>query len=1269
MPKLAGLTFFKMSKQNIIKHQRHCIKTNKRENPKFKMTFCMLILIFVLFKSTVKDVFSDNRKTFCELSCTSEMLANLHNISDRKNRLNKLHSSYHILLIILSNDVQMNPGPKLLNNCKICNDNISVDLELVKCQTCKQLYHLKCLMPQDINSSFEWICVSRHCKPNHQSLPVLANVMISPNRYNSTNQNIKPQSNPGNSVIFQESDTDENLKFLRELTRISPEDYVGKDLCRQCYKPVKDNQAAILCDMCDYWSHRLCCNISTKAYNELKLRGYFAWSCCKCRTDEPQIRDKINIKRLSKDIIPDPYNIVQQRKDETLILHINCRSLLNKREELEDIIEQLKPNILCLTETWFDGSVSPKEFVPDGYKIIRHDRTELFKTKYGKNNGGGVAILYKEHIKIQKISVITDDIEEILWIRVKTKFNFLLGVLYRPVYTDMMKIYKEESFLESNLRTACETAKNIILLGDFNINYLDKNDHLTEKLEDICTTNSLSQQILKPTRMNVHTGSKTLIDHIWTNQECVPVKSAGTCLGLSDHLATYIKINTRMESEEKTITYRDYKEYNAETFCNTLKNYIESSDIYNIINIDKNVNQAMETLSNIITRTLDQFAPIKERKIKRGFNPIPWYNSDLKDLIAQKNGLLKDFYQYGLDILKKPIKKINNKIVHLKRKLKSKYLTSKLASAQNNPKEYWKIINSIIGTSKENDTVEPDMMTQSKADEFNHFFANIGEGILKELNLHIPPTELKGMEGFSFSHETEEAVSKLIDNIKSNVATGQDGISSQIIKESKHVIAPIMTKIINLGYDTNCFPNSMKEAVIKPLHKKEDTNIISNYRPISILPCLSKIFEKSAANQLTKYLENQNLISACQHAYRKQHGTTTCLFQIINYVQKLLDDKKLVAIVSLDLSKAFDAINHEMLLAKLIKLGLSESALLWIKSYLSGRKQRTRFSNYTSKEENVKAGVPQGSILGPLLFICFSNDLYAAFENKCKAYSYADDSQLILYSKSQTELKHKIEDIIKVSHSWYSSNCMKANQGKTEILIINTRNIRTEHFKIKVKENGKVKNITPSKTIKILGIMIDENLHWKKQVLYVKKHATNTIRKLHRINHLLPIEVRIQLYLSLVVPHFDYCDIIWGGCTSESASKLQVTQNFAIRSITGAKKQESASESFRKLKFLKLNQRRKIHEVVFSHKSLIQNHPNEICQMYIKQCPTSNTRSSTSAVLNYPQHKTSKYETSPFYRTISSWNSIPAHICTNTTTKAFKNQFQKHIIATTYSQN
>ena len=1260
-----------MSKSNLARYCiKHCIEIPKKETRQnFRMTFYMMILVLFLLKINKHEQLSENTLSNGKLGLVSVNIFFIQN----KNLIKKPHSTYHLMLILLSNDIQLNPGPKFVKNCSMCNN--MDNSEIVQCQTCKKTYHLTCIISSDINSSFEWICPSRLCTPNHQSLPILRNLITSPNRYVENNLHYDMDSD---QIIYNLSEEDTNQptateiqvqKLFNELPKITTEDYIGKDLCKQCYKIVKTNQAAIICDVCDQWSHRICCNISKKTYNDLKEMGNFAWSCPSCRIEEEQIREKIDVNRLSKNCSPEKYETVQQQKNESLILHINCRSLVNKREELEHIIQQLKPNIICLTETWFDGSVSPRDYVPEGYNIIRHDRTEMFKTKYAKKNGGGVAIIYKDHIKIQKISLLTDPVEEILWIRVKTKYNFLLGVLYRPEYTDMLKENGEESLLETNVRTATEIARNVILLGDFNINYGNKSAHLTQKLEDLCSTNGLSQQIASPTRIDSCTGKQSIIDHIWINKEFVPIKSAGTCLGLSDHLATYIKINTQMARQEKTVTYRNFKEYNKDDFCTALQQAIEESEIKQSITVEKSVHKAMKILVNTINKTLDNFAPIQERKIISRFNPIPWYNSELKNLLQQKNNLLKDFYQYGLEVLKNPIKKLNNKIVHLKRKLKSSYLTKKLTEAKNNPKEYWKIINSVIGMETNTEHIEPDMITQDRADNYNHYFANVGQEILKELNLNISPTELKGCEGFAFQYETIESVCKLIDDLKPDVATGRDGISSKIIKDSKIIIAPVLTKIINLGYSTHTFPNSMKEAAIRPIYKKEDSNIISNYRPISILPCLSKIFERSASNQLIRYLENQNLLSPCQHAYRKMHGTKTCLFQVINYVQELLDNKELVAIVSLDLSKAFDAINHEMLLDKLAKLGLSESALYWIKSYLSERKQCTKFSTLTSKDEKVTSGVPQGSILGPLLFICFSNDLYEAIEDKCKAFSYADDSQLILQSKNQKELKRKIEEIIKLSHNWYTRNCMKANQGKTEILIINTKNINTKCLKIKVIEKGKVKMLTPSKSIKILGVIIDENLNWKKQISYVKKHATNTIRKLHRINHLLPVDVRIQLYNSLVVPHFDYCDIIWAGCGVESARKLQVSQNFAVRSLTGAKKRESASESFEKLKFLNLKQRRLIHEVVFAHKSLLHHHPNDICDMYTRQCPTSNTRSSTTATLNLPPHNTHKYETSPFYRTITSWNNIPPHITTNTTTKAFKNEYQRYMIKTTFNQN
>ena len=1288
---LAGQIYFKMAIKDIPKKPQ-CTKKRKEIPQKTihikELFITFIIIINLCYKYSPEQCITISQSAPVVYSYGNIFLNQSVYLSLRKESISKEQNKNHIilLLLILANDISPNPGPissdKSLK-CSTCKQQVDTEMKHLKCSTCNKLYHFVC---QEIkyldlieNKGFEWICTSKKCSPNYQKVNIQQISFIGNNRFNLLNEVLQctfSKSDENHELINEPGEQDmltisefENIKMLQELPKISAGDYEGKCLCRICHKEVKAHNRAISCDLCDMWSHLKCSDVSIKLYNNLTFKHYFKWTCTKCRSCEAEITTKFNVKNLSDDSLPDKYESVKQNKNETLILNINCRSLLKKREELEYIIDSLKPNFICLTETWFDGSVSKNDYIPDGYNIIRHDRSAEFKQKYGKNNGGGVAILYRSDIKVQKITSLTDQVEEILWIKVKTKYSFLLGVIYRADYTDILKEDLEESILENNIRRASETAKNVILVGDFNVDYGTSTNRLTEKLENVCTTNGLRQQIVKPTRINPNTLSKTIIDHIWINQEFVPVKQTGTTLGLSDHLATYIKLNTRIEREPKVVTFRNYKKYDKDLFNSALEKSLTESEIDNFIE-NKDVNGAMEMTISIITDTLNKFAPICETRIcPRDFNPVPWFNAELKNIISRKNELLKDFYSFGLENLKKPIKILNNQIVHLKRKLKKQYLKEKLEKAKNNTKEIWKILNSIIGSNGNMENVEPDMMTQEKANDFNNFFATIGEEILKELKLTVPKTVLEGHEGFSFVPETEESICKLIDKMKPDVATGRDGISAKIIKDAKLVIAPIMTKIINLSYSTKIFPDSMKKASIRPLHKKEDPNIISNYRPISILPCLSKVIERSASNQLINYLEKHNLLSYCQHAYRKQHGTQTCLFQVINCVQKYLDQKELVAVVSLDLSKAFDAINHEMLLQKLIRLGLSETSLLWIKSYLSNRKQCTKFSNYCSKDQNITSGVPQGSILGPLLFICFSNDIYDIFENKCDSFSYADDTQLIVHSKTQRQLIKKIEEIIKISHSWYTNNCMKANQGKTEILIVNNGTIKTDNLKIKVHEKGQIKFITPKKYIKVLGILIDENLSWKNQILNVKKIGFNTVRKLHRINHLLPLDMKIQLYNALVVPIFDYADVIWGGCTEKLNHKLQVTQNFAIKSMTGLRKHDHVTESFEKLQFLNLKQRRNVHEVVFAHKSLLDNHPHPICQMFLEQCPTSNTRSSTMANLNYPPHKTQKFEKSPFYRAINSWNDIPTNISTNNSTKNFKKEYQRHLIKTTYSKN
>ena len=346
-------------------------------------------------------------------------------------------------------------------------------------------------------------------------------------------------------------------------------------------------------------------------------------------------------------------------------------------------------------------------------------------------------------------------------------------------------------------------------------------------------------------------------------------------------------------------------------------------------------------------------------------------------------------------------------------------------------------------------------MNKEKANKFNNFFATVGSEIQKKLKVMQHRTNFTGLKGFKFNQESEETVEKLIDRIRHDVAVGHDNISAKLIKDAKEEISPWLTKMINLGYQIKTFPDCMKVANIKPLHKKKSTDDITNYRPISILPTLSKVFERAATDQIVSYLESNNLISRNQHAYRKGHSTQTCLVELTNLLYEHMDKGMYSGIASLDLSKAYDSISHTLLLHKLAKLGLAEESLMWIKSYLSERKQRTKFKHLISDEEIAKSGIPQGSIIGPVLFICFTNDLSEIFNNECSIISYADDTQLVVKAKNMNQLKQKIEKVISLAQKWYENNSMKKNIGKSEIMVMSKGN---EHENIIVTVNTKSRN-------------------------------------------------------------------------------------------------------------------------------------------------------------------------------------------------------------------
>ena len=1054
------------------------------------------------------------------------------------------------------------------------------------------------------------------------------------------------------------------MKFL---PKINPKDYIGKELCTACYKEVNDSQQSISCDTCPRWTHRKCCKISIKKFRKLAKIKNFEWYCKCCRTDDEKFENPSQSYLKIKDECnkPDPYEKVKKSKNDLLIIHLNCRSVGNKIEELQNVIDLLEPDIICASETWLDSSFPENSHIPEGFNLIRKDRNENFQIKYKKNSGGGVAILYRTYLNITEKKSLSDDTEDILWAQVQMKNSFLLGVIYRPEYSQMIDDSETECILEKNIRKASEISNQIFITGDFNVDIRDPNDKLNSSLKDAYKPYSLKQYIQKSTRIDPKTGKGKIIDHIWATPE-IEIKSSGTFIGISDHLGVYAKLPKSFTNyEPKTmIKFRDFKNYDKEKFASDFTLELTQSNIENLIE-EKKLHKATETLVDIVNRIAANHAPIKFRRKKKR-RKIPWMTKDLKNKINNKNKLLQDFYTTGNPGLKNRVKSEQNVITSLKRLLKTTYVRKQLKKAGTDPAKLYKIYNYLLGKLHFTD-IEPEGMSQEKADKCNKYFSSIGQTLVKHpKNLEITPSssETEAKPTFQFKNESLEQIEKLIDNLNDKTATGNDEINARLIKDIKKEIAPTLTKLINLGYEMNDFPSCMKSAIIRPIYKKDNKNDIANYRPIAILPALSKIIERSAANQLIAFFEENKLFTKFQHAYRKMHGTITCLAEIINNVYRAIDNKEHVAIITLDLSKAFDCLNHQLLLHKLTKLGLSNPSISWMNAYLTKRTQVTKFKNFTSATESPKTGVPQGSILGPLLFICFTNDLPPNFSDICTVNAYADDTQLLVTAKTISELKIKIKSAIDTAQFWFEKNLMKINTDKTKILIFNT-SPETKDIKIEIKFENKIIELKSELFVEILGIFIDPNLNWKKQVRRIKRNAMGKIRNLRRFLYMLPLQQKINLYNAIVSPQFDYGDVLWGGCNQKEVNSLQRIQNFAIKSILGKKRKYSVKKCMKKLKFLNLEQRRKIHLTVFTHKAILNKSSTNLHEKISNYLPKFNTRNSTNKNLTIPAHNTSKFKRSPLYKMIEAWNDTPNHLPKDNI-KLHKTHYQKFLIKQSY---
>ncbi len=529
------------------------------------------------------------------------------------------------------------------------------------------------------------------------------------------------------------------------------------------------------------------------------------------------------------------------------------------------------------------------------------------------------------------------------------------------------------------------------------------------------------------------------------------------------------------------------------------------------------------------------------------------------------------------------------------RSAKKQYYENLFQKYKNDIRKTWSTINNILHKNKKNKKFPEyfkgnDENITNKleiANKFNMFFTNIGPDLANEIKVNSNlqfHNFLKNKHNFSFQFKdvTEETVGEIIDKLKPKTSFGWDGLSMKLVKHTKIDLLVPVTAIINQMLFSGIFPDSLKIARVIPLHKKDDNTVFTNYRPISLLPVFSKIFEKVIFIQLYKYLNSNKLLYSSQYGFREGHSTEFAALEMIDRVVQQMDNDEIPINIFLDLSKAFDTLDHKILLHKLKHYGIKDKSLKLFQSYLFDRKQFVEYDGTKSDTLSITTGVPQGSVLGPLLFIIYVNDIAFA-SNIFKMVVYADDTTLssTLTTCNITKanrydnrcINHELEKI----NMWFKLNKLSLNASKSKYMIFHAYQRPIDHIVIKMNDIviEKVQNFN------FLGIMVNEHLDWKVHGDHISNKISKSVGIINRLKHFIPLNVKLMLYNSLILSYLNYGILCWGYKCGDRLIKLQKK---AVRVMTLSKYNAHTEPILKVLNILKISDILKLQELKFYYK-------------------------------------------------------------------------------------
>ena len=845
-----------------------------------------------------------------------------------------------------------------------------------------------------------------------------------------------------------------------------------------------------------------------------------------------------------------------------MIAYLNINSIRNKIDFLREICKKAPFDILCVDETKIDSSFPDAQFHIEGYQYppFRRDRDE---------NGGGKIVYIKEGIITKRISNLEGKSSETICLEITfSKKKWCVVFAYRPPIKNKETFFSELSFSFNQITNNYD---NFIIIGDLNIDTLDKSKDHYSYLSDFCDTFSLSNLIESKTCFKSDSG--TSIDVMLTNRPKCFQKTAVIETGLSDYhkmILSFFRTHY-VRLPPKKLEYRDYKNFDKDKFLFELDQELLKGEMY------KGGNDMSSTFTNVFRSVLDKHAPLKTKTL-RG-NQAPFMTKTLSKAIMTRSRLRSRYNKWPSRENFLDFKRAKNYCNNLNKKSKKTYFEKMSKQGSIGSKSFWNTVKPFLTnkgffTSDDITIEDKGKIVTDKAELteiFNTHYINIVEKssgispsvignpnnpledtktvktIIEEYKNHpsiisIGKHMYSNRNTFDFQKPKVEEINKIIKSINPQKATGPDKIPPKIVKLSADIVDSHFTNLIIDDIERDSYSDNGKTASVRPLYKKKDRQKVENYRPVSILNCFSKIYEKYIHEQFKPFLNV--FLSQFICAYRENYSSCHVLVRLIENWKESLDKNFVTGAVLMDLSKAFDCIPHDLLIAKLHAYGFSLKAATFIYSYLKRRKQNVKIDDVFSSFQTLLSGVPQGSVLGPILFNIFLNDLLNVL-TKSNLYNFADDNTISAKANNIEDLLKILQEESELAVKWFRDNNMIVNPDKFQAIILQKGNKEHENKTLAIENI----EISTTKSVELLGLTIDDRLTFEEHISTLCKRASLQLNAISRLQKYMNQKEKEAIINSFIYSNFNYCPLVWHFCSCKSSHKIEQIQKRCLRII------------------------------------------------------------------------------------------------------------------------